>query len=143
MNVRMILSVLFLVMGCSSWVAAQTVRGNSLAGQVVYEKNCLRCHGEKLDGNGSEGQYLIVRPTYLQSITSRANKGYRLLQGYRGHPAADVEAIEEVLLRLFRLVEEIHEISELDLNPIFVLPEGQGCRIVDARIRLEKSALAV
>jgi acetate---CoA ligase (ADP-forming) len=68
----------------------------------------------------------------------REIKGYRLLQGYRGHPAADVEAIEEVLLRLSRLVEEIPEISELDLNPIFALPPGQGCQIVDARIRVEK-----
>jgi acyl-CoA synthetase (NDP forming) len=68
----------------------------------------------------------------------REIKGYRLLQGYRGHPAADVEAIEEILLRLSRLVEEISEIRELDLNPIFALPPGQGCRIVDARIRLEK-----
>ncbi|MBI3808356.1 MAG: acetate--CoA ligase family protein [Nitrospirae bacterium] len=70
-------------------------------------------------------------------------KGYRLLQGYRGQPAADVEAIEEVLLRLSRLVEEIPEISELDLNPIFALPPGQGCKIVDARIRVEKSSLVV
>jgi acyl-CoA synthetase (NDP forming) len=70
----------------------------------------------------------------------REIKGYRLLQGYRGHPAADVEAIEEVLLRLSRLVEEIPEISELDLNPIFALPPGQGCKIVDARIRVEPGA---
>jgi acyl-CoA synthetase (NDP forming) len=67
----------------------------------------------------------------------RGIKGYRLLTGYRGHPAADVEAIEDVLLRISRLVEEIPEISELDLNPIFALPPGQGCRIVDARIRIE------
>ena len=70
----------------------------------------------------------------------REIKGYRLLQGYRGHPAADVEAVEEVLLRLSRLVEEIPEISELDLNPIFALPPGEGCRIVDARIRVEANA---
>ena len=70
-------------------------------------------------------------------------KGYRLLKGYRGHPAADVEAIEEVLLRLSRLVEEIPEISELDLNPIFALHPGQGCKIVDARIRLQSSKPAV
>ena len=70
----------------------------------------------------------------------REIKGYRLLQGYRGHPAADVGAIEEMLLRLSRLVEEIPEISEVDLNPIFALPPGQGCRIVDARIRVGKDA---
>lgn len=79
MNLRVILSILLLVVGSSSWVAAQAVRGNPQAGQVVYEKNCLRCHGEKLDGDGSEGQYLIVRPTNLQSITSRSKTDWELL----------------------------------------------------------------
>jgi acetyl coenzyme A synthetase (ADP forming)-like protein len=64
-------------------------------------------------------------------------RGYRLFQGYRGHPAADVPALEDLLLRVSRLVEEVPEISELDLNPVFALPPGQGCRIVDARIHLE------
>jgi len=73
----------------------------------------------------------------------RGIKGCRLLQGYRGHPAGDVEAIEEVLLRLSRLVKEIPEISELNLNPIFVLPPGQGCKIVDTRIRIDPSRPAV
>ncbi len=67
----------------------------------------------------------------------RGIKGVRLLEGYRGHPPADIQAVEEVLLRVSRLVEEIPEISELDLNPVFALPPGQGCRIVDARIRVE------
>jgi acetyl coenzyme A synthetase (ADP forming)-like protein len=67
----------------------------------------------------------------------RSIRGYRLFQGYRGHPAADVAAIEEVLLRVSHLVEEVPEICELDLNPIFALPPGQGCRIVDARIRVQ------
>ncbi len=66
----------------------------------------------------------------------REIKGFRLLEGYRGHPPADIAALEDVLLRISRLVEEIPEIQELDLNPIFALPPGQGCRIVDARIRL-------
>ena len=69
----------------------------------------------------------------------RKIRGYRLLEGYRGHPPADVDAIQEVLLRVSRLVEEIPEITELDLNPIFALPPGEGCRIVDARIRVEPS----
>jgi acetyl coenzyme A synthetase (ADP forming)-like protein len=67
----------------------------------------------------------------------RGIRGSRLFQGYRGHPSADVAALEEVLLRVSRLVEEIPEIVELDLNPIFALPPGEGCRIVDARVRIE------
>ena len=59
-----------------------------------------------------------------------------LLQGYRGHPPGDVDAIQELLLRLSRLVEEVPDIVDLDLNPIFALPPGQGYRIVDARIRV-------
>jgi acyl-CoA synthetase (NDP forming) len=59
-----------------------------------------------------------------------------LLNGYRGHQPADVKAIEEVLLRISRLVEEIPEIMELDLNPIFALAPEHGCRVVDGRIRV-------
>ena len=66
----------------------------------------------------------------------RSIKGYRLLQGYRGHPPADVDAIQDLLLRLSRLVEEVPEIVELDLNPIFALAPGEGYSIVDARIRV-------
>lgn len=67
----------------------------------------------------------------------REIKGYRLLQGYRGQPAADIDAIQDILLRMSQLVEDIPEISELDLNPVFALAQGQGCKIVDARIRVE------
>jgi acyl-CoA synthetase (NDP forming) len=67
----------------------------------------------------------------------REIRGFRLLEGYRGHPPADVKALEEVLMRLSLLVEETPEITELDLNPIFALPPGHGCQIVDARIRVE------
>src|SRR6188474_1724608 len=61
----------------------------------------------------------------------REIRGYRLLEGYRGHPPADIAAIEEVLLRVSRLVEDIPEIQELDLNPIFGLPPTQGCVVAD------------
>ncbi len=66
----------------------------------------------------------------------RSIKGYPLLQGYRGHPPADIPAIEELLLRVARLVEEVPEIAELDLNPVMALSPGQGCMIIDARIRV-------
>jgi acetate---CoA ligase (ADP-forming) len=69
----------------------------------------------------------------------RSIRGYRLLEGYRGHAPADIKAIQEVLLRVSRMVEDIPEIRELDLNPIFALPPGQGCAVVDARIRAAAS----
>ena len=61
---------------------------------------------------------------------------FALLQGYRGRPAADVEALREVVLRVSRLAEAVPEISELDLNPVMALAAGNGCRIVDARIKV-------
>jgi acetyl coenzyme A synthetase (ADP forming)-like protein len=67
----------------------------------------------------------------------REIRGFRLLTGYRGDPPADIEALEEVLLRVSRLVEEVPEITDLDLNPILTRPPGEGCLIVDARIRVE------
>lgn len=63
-------------------------------------------------------------------------RGHRLLMGYRGRPPADLEALQDLLLRLSFFAEEIVEIAELEFNPVFALAPGQGCRIVDARVRL-------
>jgi acetyl coenzyme A synthetase (ADP forming)-like protein len=68
----------------------------------------------------------------------REIRGYRLLEGYRDHPPADIQAIEEVLIRISRLVEEVPEIQELDLNPILTRPPGEGCSIIDARIYVDQ-----
>jgi acyl-CoA synthetase (NDP forming) len=65
-------------------------------------------------------------------------RGYRLLEAYRGHAPADIKAIEEVLLRVSRLVEDLPEISQLDLNPIFALAPGNGCMVADARFRVSR-----
>jgi acetyl coenzyme A synthetase (ADP forming)-like protein len=66
----------------------------------------------------------------------RETRGFRLLEGHRGRPAADLGALQEVLLRTSRLAEDVPAIVELDLNPAIALPAGRGCRIVDARIRV-------
>ncbi len=66
----------------------------------------------------------------------RGIRGYPLLEGYRGHHPADIEAIHDVLLRVSRLVEEVPDITELELSPVFVGLPGEGCRIFDARIRV-------
>src|ERR1051326_6924590 len=66
----------------------------------------------------------------------RSIRGYPLLQGYRGHPPADTDALEQLLLRVARLAEEVPEISEIDMNPVIAFPPGKGCFTVDARVRV-------
>jgi acetyl coenzyme A synthetase (ADP forming)-like protein len=70
----------------------------------------------------------------------RGIKGFPLLQGYRGHPPADLDALRELLLRVSRLAAEVPEIAELDLNPVMALAPGHGCRVVDARARVRSIA---
>ncbi len=64
----------------------------------------------------------------------RSLRTFPLLEGYRGAPAADVPALEDVLLRLSAMVEAHPEIAELDANPVIASPDGAA--IVDARVRL-------
>jgi acetyl coenzyme A synthetase (ADP forming)-like protein len=63
-------------------------------------------------------------------------KGIRLLRGFRGEPASDIEAVTQSLTRLSQLVTDFPEIEEMDINPLIVLPAGSGARVVDARILL-------
>lgn len=79
MKVLSVISAICMVVLGSSWAAGQTARGNPKEGQVIYEKNCLRCHGDKLDGKGPDSQDLIVRPANLQSIMSRSKTDWELL----------------------------------------------------------------
>jgi acetyl coenzyme A synthetase (ADP forming)-like protein len=65
-------------------------------------------------------------------------RGLPLLQGYRGHSEADLDALRELLLRVSRLAVEVPEIAELDLNPVIALPPGLGCRVVDARVKVRE-----
>jgi acetyl coenzyme A synthetase (ADP forming)-like protein len=60
----------------------------------------------------------------------------RLLDGYRGAAPGDRGALIAVLQRVSALIEAIPELTEMDLNPVKVLPPGKGTIVVDARIRL-------
>ncbi len=63
-------------------------------------------------------------------------KGFPILDGYRGKPKADIEAIVQTLLKVSDLVIKHEEIYEMDLNPVFIYNKGLIC--VDARIILKK-----
>ncbi|MFX0011550.1 MAG: acetate--CoA ligase family protein [Candidatus Hermodarchaeota archaeon] len=63
-------------------------------------------------------------------------KGFPILDGYRGKPKADIDAIVNVLLKISDLVTKYEEINEMDLNPVFIYEKGLIC--VDARIILKK-----
>lgn len=63
----------------------------------------------------------------------REIKGYRVLEGVRGGPPADLEALVEVLVRVSELAVVLGDrIEELDINPLVVYPAGQGVRAADA-----------
>jgi len=64
----------------------------------------------------------------------RSLRSYRLLTGYRQSPPLDVAAFAELLHRVSVMVEDIPEIAELDLNPVFV--RQHGAVVADVRVRL-------
>lgn len=61
-------------------------------------------------------------------------RGYPLLTGYRGQEPVDVQSFRKLLFRMSALVEEVPEIDDVDLNPVFVRRDGIAA--VDARIKL-------
>jgi acetyltransferase len=68
-----------------------------------------------------------------QELMSRTRVA-RLLAGARGQPAANLSALESVLVNLARLASDVAEIAELDINPL--LADAQGVIALDARVRL-------
>ncbi len=76
-----------------------------------------------------------VAPSEAKSMI-REIKGAPLLFGVRKRAPKDVAALEESIQRLSQLAVECPQIKELDINPLIVLNEGQGCFIADARIIL-------
>ena len=67
----------------------------------------------------------------------RSLRAAPLLTGYRGAPPADTAAVEELLQRLGRLAEDLPEVAELDLNPVFAGPGG--VLAVDVKLRLAQA----
>jgi acyl-CoA synthetase (NDP forming) len=76
-----------------------------------------------------------VEPAHAARMVQRL-RGYRLLRGYRGQADKDVDALVAVLVAVSRLVEEMPDLVELDLNPVIV--HEHGAVVVDARARMLK-----
>jgi acyl-CoA synthetase (NDP forming) len=63
----------------------------------------------------------------------RRIRGYRILTAFRGRPAADLEALAQALCEVGELASQYQgRIAELEINPLFVLPEGSGVIVGDA-----------
>lgn len=65
-----------------------------------------------------------------------------LLAGYRGAPPGDRPALIELIQRISALTELAPEIREMDLNPVKVLPPGEGVVVLDGRVRIGPAATA-
>jgi acetyltransferase len=61
----------------------------------------------------------------------------KLLRGFRNVAPGDIPALQDLLLRVSAMIMDIPEIGELDLNPVKVMPQGSGYRLVDARILIK------
>jgi acyl-CoA synthetase (NDP forming) len=70
----------------------------------------------------------------------RELRAFPILDGARGRPKADVEALAQAIVRLSALAVDLGDaLAELDINPLFVLPAGRGVRAGDALIRPARS----
>lgn len=73
----------------------------------------------------------ITQPEAVDMINQV--QGSRLLHGFRGAPPADLDALANALVRVSHLAVHLEgALSELDINPLMVLPAAQGIRAADA-----------
>ena len=62
-------------------------------------------------------------------------KGSKLLNGYRGMPPTDINALVDILMKISRLAVELEgEIEEIDINPLILFEKGKGAVAADALI---------
>ena len=63
-------------------------------------------------------------------------KTKKILEGVRGEKPSDLKKLSELIQKLSALVTDFKEIKELDMNPVLVMEQGKGCKILDIRIGL-------
>lgn len=75
-----------------------------------------------------------VAPLCRSDVEAMLNelKGARILHGFRGQAAADIDAVVEIVLRFSQLCVDLKdEIEEIDINPLLVFDNGKGAKVVD------------
>jgi len=70
----------------------------------------------------------------------RSIKAYPILTGARGKRPADISALKDVIGRVAQIALDFPEIAELEINPVIVGDEGQGCGAVDALVTIRREA---
>jgi hypothetical protein len=64
----------------------------------------------------------------------------RLLQGFRGAPAADIDALAALVAQLSRFAADHRDlVQEVELNPVIVHRAGAGCTVVDALLTVARA----
>ena len=64
-------------------------------------------------------------------------KAFKILQGLRGKLPLDTDVLVKVIQAMSQIAEDMPEIAELDINPLFIQQQGQGALVLDARISLK------
>ncbi|MEC8479549.1 MAG: acetate--CoA ligase family protein, partial [SAR324 cluster bacterium] len=67
-------------------------------------------------------------------------KLFKIIQGWRGKPKGDLEALVKAVLDFARLAEHHHhKLVQAEINPLAILPEGKGVKILDALIEIKEN----
>lgn len=78
MSEKLLIGAMCALIFASSWVLAESQPGDSKNGQVIYQRYCLRCHGEALDGKGPDAASLNVPPANFHTYLSRLKDDFEL-----------------------------------------------------------------
>jgi hypothetical protein len=111
-------------------INSTTEIGFSLVGADVCAQGSVSCAGI-VDGEPEFAE--PVDADQAREMLSEL-RGSVLLDSFRGRSAVDVAAVADVITRVSQLLVELPEIKELDLNPVLVGAEGDGCVAVDALV---------
>lgn len=144
-----------IVSSAKSWNPSARIEGVSV--QRVIKADCEILIGAKHDPLFGPAILFGMGGIYAEVIRDRAlafpplnrslarelmekTKVFKILSGFRNLPAADIEALEELLIRFSQLLIDFPQISEVDMNPVFIV-NGKPL-VVDARVILSPSSVS-